>query len=628
MSLFDDLNEIIAESEVKSGDTSDAITSDEDFETLRKWYMDAAEKKCISLFNKKDLDLTLADTRFSTSLPLDRVRSKSVAIVGAGGLGNWQWRILVGMGFNNIAIYDDDTVSLENIGPQAHSLLNIGRPKVDCIRDEALLWRGVYIKARNMRVYRYSDICRDLGYSPDIVITVTDSAEFRNGFISDLLYQEREMIRVTHPRPEYKTTLPEVLLDFRMSLGDWNCYAIPFRSTCLLRCQRDEDGDSVFEPYTRTGMFTKYRDEAIFEESEAVHEPCTERAIVYTGANAAAYTGAWLHWWLTTGKSKFMGDPNGYVQGHLGMSWAVSYSAKDWESISPTRTERHIKTKLQDLQRTSEMNMRGTKAGICDVAWSMVETTQCLHTDDYDLHGYTADSIREALGNEYIIVAPEGKSLLHWVIDHDDTVLMFPLCIFSGKMRWEITGEYKFTMTRAVYNELLAFGGVYAAMTGEMRLPVDDNILRLVRAALEGGKVALLSAEGSDAIIECPISYSIDDTYGFGLIIGDEARLDAIYSNNWLVSSRLLYIVDADSLSGEARVSTAESEQPTDTAEEATEEADEPTVLLEHIEVGNVIVLDGDRYEVAEVRVPNGITTTDGTYITRRTLEQEARYAK
>lgn len=251
-----------------------------DFEEVRTLWDSAVEQKYLRMMSDPTFDMTKANTRFSTSLPLNRVYNATAAIVGAGGLGNWQWRTLLCMGFRHVAIFDDDTVGIENVGPQAHSMLDIGMPKVEAVRRAALEYRGVAITAVNERVYTYADICEKLGYQPDIVITCTDSAEFRNGFIRDMQGCMSYLSRIDD--------VPELLLDYRMSLGDWVCYAIPARAWKIFAARE----------HTSRRLMNKYLNEAVFSAEEALHEPCTERAIAYTGMHAASYTGAYLHWWL------------------------------------------------------------------------------------------------------------------------------------------------------------------------------------------------------------------------------------------------------------------------------------------------------------------------------------------
>ena len=158
-------------------------------------YYAALRDKAVRLQDDPEFNMDDADTRFSTALNLRAVKQASCCIIGAGGLGNWQWRILLSMGFRQVIIYDDDTVGIENVGPQAHSIFDIGLPKVEAVRRAALQYRGLSIVARQKRVMTHADIADDLGFVPDIIIGCTDSAEFRNSFIHKLRESVMEHIR-------------------------------------------------------------------------------------------------------------------------------------------------------------------------------------------------------------------------------------------------------------------------------------------------------------------------------------------------------------------------------------------------------------------------------------------------
>lgn len=346
----------------------------ESFEDTRKAYLDAMVGRILELKNDPNIDLDEADTRFSTALPLNRLKMKTVAIVGAGGLGNWQWRVLLGMGFRNIAIYDDDTVDIENIGPQAHSLLDIGIPKVEAVRQAGIQYRGVEILSRQKRVYTYGEICEDLGYPPDIVITCTDSTEFRNGFINDLFSEKLNGVAGGSALQENE--FPELLLDYRMSLGDWTGYAIPVRSIAKLL--------PVISCSTLWFRYNlgKYLCEAVFPAEAAVQESCTERAIVYTGASVAAYSGAYIHWWLTDWRRALQGCDGAmeekelfkeYFAGKLGFSWKMSYSSRDWLQITPTIAETKLRTKLKTTQEYIDKSRQALERMISDRLGRKVE---------------------------------------------------------------------------------------------------------------------------------------------------------------------------------------------------------------------------------------------------------------
>lgn len=250
--------------------------------------------KAVELHTSATVDMDAADQRFSTAINLNQLRNLSVAIIGCGGLGNWQWRILLGMGIKNIHVFDDDTVGIENIGPQAHSILDLGLPKVEAVRRAALQYRGVSISTHNHKVYTLTDVVNAIGYVPDVIIGCTDSAEFRNGFIPTII--SKPLLRNSTPN-----TLPKLWLDYRMTMGNWICYAYPVRSMSnILRSQQNAHIKQCINI-----AIEDYHEEAIFPPEEAELEPCTARAICYTGANVASYTGAYIHWFLTTGHTLF-----------------------------------------------------------------------------------------------------------------------------------------------------------------------------------------------------------------------------------------------------------------------------------------------------------------------------------
>lgn len=249
---------------------------------------------------KRSQLLDSSEQRFSTAMPLEKVHATTIAMIGCGGLGNWIWRVLLGMGFQQLVVYDDDVVGVENIGPQAHNVIDIDLPKVEAIRRSALLFRGVVLNVRKKRVFSPGDIEEDLGYMPDIIIGATDSALFRNIFIGSL-FGNREILEKYSKDLIFKNSFskkPRLFIDLRMSLGDWNCFAIPVQA---LHTPWDY-GDAAVR--SRGQLISDYLKVAIFSPEEAVHEPCTARAITYTGANVASYVGAFLHWWVTSGESK------------------------------------------------------------------------------------------------------------------------------------------------------------------------------------------------------------------------------------------------------------------------------------------------------------------------------------
>ena len=331
-------------------------------------YYASLRDKAVRLQDDPEFNMDDADTRFSTALNLRAVKQASCCIIGAGGLGNWQWRILLSMGFRQVIIYDDDTVGIENVGPQAHSIFDIGLPKVEAVRRAALQYRGLSIVARQKRVMTHADIADDLGFVPDIIIGCTDSAEFRNSFIHKLRESVMEHIR-NGTGNTVRDKLPQLFIDYRMSLGDWNAYIIPARNMGL--SERESFGDASM-------FFSTYMDEACFQAEDAVREACTERAISYTGASVASFTGALLHWWFSGGRNGLLEDGNLLYKeflrtgGNTKFTWKMSYSSRDWESVTPTRRELFLERKLAE-----ERGRLNAARDELEAARDELETTRC-----------------------------------------------------------------------------------------------------------------------------------------------------------------------------------------------------------------------------------------------------------
>ena len=253
--------------------------------------------------------------RSSTSFPYNVASQQKVVLAGCGGLGNWQWRVLLGMGFSHLAIFDGDVVSVENIGPQHHNIVDLGMPKVEAVEHNAYCYNGTRVRAYNQKCpSTFYELADFLGYTPDIIIGCTDSTEWRNSFIDSFC--------------KLSLLSNYLFLDFRMSMGDFVCYAIPSFAV------------EVFE---------KYKKLAVFPPEEGLQEACTERAICYTGACAAAFTGAFLHWYLTKGwvlirqneeaLKKYCTLAKSTLNDGVDFKWRTVFSAKDFQFISETINE-------------------------------------------------------------------------------------------------------------------------------------------------------------------------------------------------------------------------------------------------------------------------------------------------
>ena len=76
----------------------------------------------------------------------EQLRSSTVAVIGAGGLGSPALLYLAGAGVGRILLFDDDTVSLSNLHRQViHAEADLGRPKT---ASAAATMRGLHPEVR------------------------------------------------------------------------------------------------------------------------------------------------------------------------------------------------------------------------------------------------------------------------------------------------------------------------------------------------------------------------------------------------------------------------------------------------------------------------------------------------
>jgi len=75
---------------------------------------------------------------YLTAEQLKKVQSVSLGIGGAGGLGSNAALALVRCGFRDFEILDKDTVEPSNLNRQQFNIDDIGRPKVEALKDRML----------------------------------------------------------------------------------------------------------------------------------------------------------------------------------------------------------------------------------------------------------------------------------------------------------------------------------------------------------------------------------------------------------------------------------------------------------------------------------------------------------
>lgn len=111
-------------------------------------------------------------TRHVDVFSRDAFGGKRIDVIGAGASGSRIVLSLAKLGLENIHVWDFDQVEAHNIANQAFSQADIGRPKVEALRDIVEKATGLKIHIHNEKV----DGSQELG---DVVFLLTDTMASR-----------------------------------------------------------------------------------------------------------------------------------------------------------------------------------------------------------------------------------------------------------------------------------------------------------------------------------------------------------------------------------------------------------------------------------------------------------------
>lgn len=111
-------------------------------------------------------------------IPVDK-QDIGITIIGAGAIGSFAALALVKSGFNKIRVYDFDDVSIENMSCQGYRRKDIGKPKVEALKEIIYDFTEVEIEIVN-------DIWEPNYNENPIVITAVDSMEARTEIFNEI----------------------------------------------------------------------------------------------------------------------------------------------------------------------------------------------------------------------------------------------------------------------------------------------------------------------------------------------------------------------------------------------------------------------------------------------------------
>lgn len=86
------------------------------------------------------------------------LENDKIHVIGAGALGSHFVDTLASMGIQNLVVYDDDTVENHNLPNQIYRLQDVGKPKVEALKQYVKEKMGYDIEARNERVEKIENL--------------------------------------------------------------------------------------------------------------------------------------------------------------------------------------------------------------------------------------------------------------------------------------------------------------------------------------------------------------------------------------------------------------------------------------------------------------------------------------
>lgn len=181
-------------------------------------------------------------TRQHDILPMNSL-SVPITVIGAGAIGSFTVLSLAKMGFFNLTVWDFDEVSPENMNCQWYRISDIGKPKVLALKEIIKEFTDTDISAIPSK---WEDESLD-----GIVISAVDSMRVRKSIWS-------------HVKDRWQV---KWFVDPRMAAE----YALNY----------------VIDPSDHKDQ--KTYEKTLYSDAEAVQEPCTAKATMYTAAMIAGY---------------------------------------------------------------------------------------------------------------------------------------------------------------------------------------------------------------------------------------------------------------------------------------------------------------------------------------------------
>ena len=137
--------------------------------------------------NSPTLTVNDATSRFSGTEWYEEIQKKKITFAGLGGIGSWSCLLIGRMALQTFMLYDDDKVEMTNMSGQLYSRDQIGKYKVEAMRELIGQYTSTISTFANRR--RFTDEER----TSDIMICGFDNMEARKIFFTSWMEHMRYM---------------------------------------------------------------------------------------------------------------------------------------------------------------------------------------------------------------------------------------------------------------------------------------------------------------------------------------------------------------------------------------------------------------------------------------------------
>lgn len=191
-------------------------------------------------------------TRQLSIIDTERLEKQKIYIVGCGAIGSFVALELAKMGITQIEVWDNDTVSIENMSNQFFRFSDIDKNKAKALHDLVFDFTGVKIKYHETK-FEQGTACHVVFNNEDaIMISAVDSMAIRALIYNDIKSNELEQ----HVK---------YIIDPRMS------------AEAYLQFVADMTVAKSMDNYAKT----------LYSDENAVAERCTAKSTIYTATLAA-----------------------------------------------------------------------------------------------------------------------------------------------------------------------------------------------------------------------------------------------------------------------------------------------------------------------------------------------------